>query len=410
MLEKYFKTTLTCERLRRGSVGVHLDAWIDHMSSHGYAWFTIKLYVGWLVHFGRWLDRSRIALADVDDETIARFASHLRRCRCKGEYRGIRCAHGPEVIAGAVRLLEFARHIGLARPPAPPEVPSVIVAFEEWMRAHRGTAPRTLADYRLYVTRLLESGIRVEDLHAEQLRDHVLRMAQPRRAQAKVMVRALRMFVRFLVATGRTDAHLDGAIPSVAYWRLATLPVHLAASDIQRMVASCPATPIGRRDRAVVLLLSRLGLRRGDLAALRIDDLDWANGRVHVRGKAVRSVWLPLPQMVGDAILGYLRRGRPRSSSLNVFLRACAPHRPLSSSAFGSVVDRCVRRAGISTPTRGTHMFRHTVASTMLRRGASLDEIGLVLRHESRDTTLQYAKVDTKLLRSIALPWPGSEP
>lgn len=409
MLEDYFKRSKTCERVRRGSVGAHLDGLTDHMSSQGYRWFTIKQYLGACVHFGRWHDRSRSDLAALDEGTIEDFASHLRRCRCRGEYRGNRCGR-EGVIPACHRLLEYLRAVGVALPRKEPAIPEVITAFEEWMRGHRGTADRTLSDYRLYIRELLDTGIALDQLKADQLRGHVLRGATPRRAQAQVMVRALRMFVRFLVATGRSPAHLDGAIPSVACWRLATLPQHVSPSDVKRLVAYCPPTAVGRRDRAVLLLLSRLGLRRGDLAQLKLDDLDWGRGRLRVRGKTARSVWLPVPQQVGDAILDYLRRGRPPTSSRHVFIRACAPHQALSPSGFGTTIERAFRQAGISSSTRGTHMFRHSVATEMLRKGASLDEIGLLLRHTLRETTLQYAKVDVRLLRSIALPWPGATP
>jgi integrase/recombinase XerD len=410
MLDEYFKREKTRERLRRGSLGEHLDALTDHLSSQSYTWFTIKQYLGGIVHFGRWLDRSRSLLEDLDEAVISKFASHLRRCRCRSEYHGARCARSSEVLPACRRVLDYLRQAGVARPPKEPVIPEVIVAFEEWMRGHRGTADRTLADYRYYVTRLLATGVVIHRLGAKQLRDHVLLGSQPRRAQSQVMVRALRMFVRFLVATGRCPAHLDGAVPSVACWRLANLPRHLPASDVRRLVAGCPPTALGRRDRAVLLLLAHLGLRRGDLAALRLGDLDWAHGRLRVRGKTGRSVWLPLPQRVGDAILGYLRRGRPPTASDHVFVRAFAPYRALSASGFSTTTERAFIRADVSSPTKGTHIFRHTAATEMLRRGASLDEIGLLLRHTSRETTLQYAKVDVRLLQSIALPWPETSP
>lgn len=410
MLDEYFKREKTLTRLRRGSLSAHLDALTDHLSLQGYKWFTIKLYLGSVVHFGRWLDRSRILVEDVDETVISKFALHLRRCRCRSEYHGVRCGRSNEVLAACRRVLEYLRQVGVARPREKTVIPEVIVAFEEWMRGHRGTADRTLADYRYYVTRLLATGVVIERLNAKQLRDHVLLGAQPRRAQSQVMVRALRMFIRFLVATGRCAAHLDGAVPSVACWRLATLPRHLAASEVKQLVASCPPTAVGRRDRAILLLLAHLGLRRGDLASLRLGDLDWAHGRLRVRGKTGRSVWLPLPQRVGDAVLGYLRRGRPVTASDHVFVRAIAPYQALSGSGFSAIVEGSFIRADVSSPTKGTHIFRHSAATQLLRRGASLDEIGLLLRHTSRETTLQYAKVDVRLLRSIALPWPGATP
>jgi integrase/recombinase XerD len=410
MLDDYFKTPNTPVRLRLGSIGPHLDGFTSHLAAAGYAWFTIRQYVGGPVHLGRWMDRLRIPVASLDDDVMARFQVHLRRCRCLTQYRGVRSARSDGTVDACLRFLDYLRSVGIARPRAEPELAKPLREFEEWMRTHRGTAERTLSDYRHYISKLLATGVTVEGLDAKQLREHVLKHSQPRRARSQVMVRALRMFVRFLVATGGCKAHLDGAVPSVACWRLSSLPRYLPPADVALVIAACPPTAVGRRDRAVLLLLSRLGLRRGDLCRMRLDDLDWDHGRVRVGGKTGRTVWLPLPQIVGDAIIGYLKHGRPRTTTDHVFVRAFAPYRALDASTFGNITSRAFARAGVSSPSKGTHIFRHTAATDMLRQGASLDEIGLLLRHSSRDTTLQYAKVDVRLLRSIAQPWPGPTP
>jgi site-specific recombinase XerD len=409
MLDDYFKTAATPVRLRASLVGPYLDAFTEHLAGHGYAWFTVRQYIGGPVHLARWMEREHIAVVELDEHVLDRFREHLRRCRCRVKHNGSKAMRGPKALDGCLRFLESLRAAGIARPPEVPELPPEIRAFEEWMRAHRGTAQRTLADYRRHLLVLLGDGLAVEDLDARHLRDHVVRHSQPHRAQALVMVRALRMFVRFLVAVGRCDAHLDRAVPTVAHWRLRSLPSYLPAKEIERVISACSrSTSIGRRDRAIILLLVRLGLRRSDVQTLTLDDIDWKRGRLRVAGKTRRTTWLPLPQEVGDALLSYLKRGRPRSHNERVFLRTVAPYRELSSSGIGRLTSTALARAHVSPQSSGTHLFRHTAATEMLRKGASLDEIGQVLRHVSRDTTMQYAKVDLRTLRAIVLPWPVS--
>ncbi len=199
-------------------------------------------------------------------------------------------------------------------------------------------------------------------------------------------------------------------MPTVPEWRLSSLPRYLEAPDVERVVASCDlSTGHGLRDHAILLLLSRLGLRAGDIVAMRVDEIDWLRGRLLVRGKSHREAVLPLPQDVGDALLAYLVRGRPRSDSPRVFLTVLAPTRPFaSSSAVSDVVRFALARAGIrNPPTRGAHLLRHSAATAMLRAGGTLETIATVLRHRSSDTTAYYAKVDVAMLQRIAQPWPG---
>jgi site-specific recombinase XerD len=220
------------------------------------------------------------------------------------------------------------------------------------------------------------------------------------------------MFVRFLITEGQCAVGLDAAIPRVAHWRLAVLPRSLPPHDVERVIASCdPASAVGRRDRAILLLLARLGLRAGDVAHLRLRDINWQEAWIHVRGKSRDAARLPLSQEVGHAIVDYLQRGRPRTKIELVFVRSRAPLRALDShGAVTAIVARALRRAGIPRPSRGAaYLLRHSVATSMLRQGASLQDIGALLRHRSIETTQIYAKVDVTMLQSIAEPWPEVE-
>ena len=224
------------------------------------------------------------------------------------------------------------------------------------------------------------------------------------------MTTALRGYLRFLAARGACCPWLDQAVPTIPQWRLSALPRYLPVADVERLIGSCDLTkPHGIRDRAILLLLARLGLRAGDIVGLRLDDIAWAEGTLRVRGKGRREIRLPLPQDAGDALLDYLERARPPVDDHRIFLRSSAPHRPLgSSSTVSSVVRLALIRAGISgAPSCGANLLRHSAATGMLRAGAALDAIGTVLRHRSADTTAHYAKVDVAMLRQVAQPWPG---
>jgi site-specific recombinase XerD len=216
--------------------------------------------------------------------------------------------------------------------------------------------------------------------------------------------------LRFLIAEGHCRAGLLGAIPVVPHWRLTSLPRYLPPEDVERLIASCdPSSPVGKRDRAILLLLARLGLRAGDIVQMRLPDIDWKGAWVHVSGKNRRQTRLPLTQEVGQAIATYVQSARPRANTDALFLRSRAPFRALGSHCTVSmIVASAFLRAGVKRPGRGAaHLLRHSVASSMLRYGASLQEISVLLRHRSIETTQIYAKVDVTALRQIAQPWPG---
>lgn len=251
-------------------------------------------------------------------------------------------------------------------------------------------------------------GLWLEKLDVTAVSEFVL--GEARRScvgSAKCMVTRLRALLRFLHVEGEIEYPLADAVPSVAGWRLAGLVKALDARSVARLLASCDRrTRVGRRDLAIITMLSRLGLRAGEVAALQLRDVDWRAGEVMVRGKGSRQERLPLPVDVGETLAGWLARGRPRRESVFVFTRVRAPYGGLSAGAVSQIVRRACRRAGL--PLVGAHRLRHTAATEMLRAGGSLTEVGQVLRHRGRDVTSIYAKVDRLALAAVVMPWPGA--
>jgi site-specific recombinase XerD len=286
----------------------------------------------------------------------------------------------------------------------------LIIEFSHWLEVHRGAAPPTRKQYCRCARELLKAlGDDPSRWTPQQVRAFFL--GRPERASANTLekqVTGARAFLRYLVAQGHCRSALDQAVPRLARWRLASLPLSLSVEQVERLLAACEGASLRRiRDRAVLLLLLRLGLRAGDVARMRLSDLDWDNATVRVSGKGRYEVTLPLPQEVGDALLDYLQC-RPRFTRTDrVFVSNIASFAPFTSSdAVGSVVKRALARAGVTTSAKGAHLLRHTAATHMLRQGVPLEQIGSVLRHRGVDTTAYYAKVDETLLGRVVQPWP----
>jgi site-specific recombinase XerD len=290
-----------------------------------------------------------------------------------------------------------------------------VQTFERYLREERGLAKATILNYlgfirsflndrfgdKRVILRSLSSSDVVKFVQSEVPRLHLKR--------AKLLTTALRSFLQFARYRGHITQDLTGAVPLVANWSMTSIPRAIPEDQVEHLLASIKRdTAIGRRDYAILLLLARLGLRSSEVVFLELDDIDWKAGRLSVCGKSGRQIELPLPAGVGEAIVAYLRDGRPRSACRRVFLRGRAPIRGfLGQSAIGSLVRHSLERAGIDAPTKGAHQFRHGLATQMLRHGASLTEIGEVLNHRSPETTKIYTKVDLDALRALALPWPG---
>jgi site-specific recombinase XerD len=398
--------------------GPYLDELTIELHGQGFQRWMLRRRIVGAAHISFWNQgERRMTLDQLDEAAVQGFQRHLIACRCPRPFR--QSKHGDVcAVAGALALVCFLREKSVISSPtssSPVEKqPALVRGFSEWMRQRRGLKATTLRGYNRVIGKALEAlGTAPGRYTAESLRAFVLRetLRTSSRHRGKQTTTAMRAFVRYLIAEGLCRPGLDDAIPTVAVWRQERLPRFLPAADVDRMIRVCDEdTPVGLRDRAVLLLLSRLGLRAGDIRGMRIGDLDWRDGSVRVSGKAHVEVRLPLTQEVGNAVLQYLQRGRPPANTDWMFLRMLAPWKRLALSSVSALVGRAMDKAGVESRYRGAHVLRHSAATEMLRQGATLEQIGVVLRHQYLDTTAHYAKVDVERLREIALPWPEVTP
>jgi len=398
-----------------GCVEPYLEGFAAELISVGYTLLPIRDYMRSAAHLGRWMDSRNIGIERLREQTIVKFARH--KCECPfARPHGRRPSH--RYVMRVRRFVEYLSRLGVAPSLAvllPESVPMPLEGFRCWLTYHRGVKAPTAERYQRLIEKMLPAlGCDPAAYDAALVRQALLRQInQLSRGYAKTYVIALRAFLRFLATYGRCQPHLDRAVPTIPEWKLSSLPRYLEMDDIDRMIASCDLSkPHGVRDCAILLLLARLGLRAGDITAMRLNDLDWDAGTVRVLGKGRKEVRLPLPQDAGEAVINYVTTVRPSTDIAHVFLCANAPLRPITnSSTISCVVRRALKRAGIANPpSMGAHLLRHSAATAMLRSGASLDMIATVLRHESSETTAHYAKVDIGLLRQIAQPWPEGAP
>ena len=411
MLSKCFTCPIRLQQLRNSPGQAALEGFADQLWQTGYARTVAQKHIGIAEHFVEWADRQDIEAAALNESSIDSFNRHLGRCRCQ---RPCHRSYALHLQNSSTRLfLGYLRGTGItpraSRQATDPE-PALFHAFNQWMRQQRGTCNDSLRSYGYSIRDLLKTlGDDPGRFDAQRLRDFVLERCQRSGPGArKSCITGIRMFLRFLIAEGKCRPGLNGCIPTMAHWRLSSLPRYLQPEHVERVIESCDrATSLGRRDRAMVLLLARMGLRAGDVACLRLEDIDWEKAWIQVSGKSRRQTQLPLTQEVGDALIAYLK-GRPGSMSDALFVRHRAPFHPFRTrSAVSMIVTRAMHRAGVACPSRGAaHLFRHSAATSMLGHGASLQDIGTILRHRSVQTTTIYAKVDIAALLTIAQPWP----
>jgi integrase/recombinase XerD len=358
-----------------------------------------------MAHVSRWLAGEGLDAGGLTPEATERFLAHRRAV-------GYVLYRSPKALGP---LLGFLRRAGAA-PEAPSPVPAgpadaLLDRYRRYLMTERGLAAETAAGYaakvRAFAVGRVDRGL--AGVTAAEVTAFVVETCPSmRKGTAKLTVTALRSLLGWLHLTGEIPAPLAWAVPAVASWRLAALPVPLDPAQVQAMLDGCDTgTAAGRRDRAMLTLLARLGLRAGEVAALSLDDIDWRAGEITVTGKGRRSERLPLPADAGEAIASYLRDGRPGpvEGARHVFLRVRAPHRRLTSTGVSQAVFAAGHRAGIEGVF--AHRLRHSAATGMLRAGASLPEVGQVLRHRRLLSTAIYAKADVPSLRALAPPWPA---
>jgi integrase/recombinase XerD len=413
MLTTYLQYAVTLAHYRSPPAGPHLDAFIGWLDARGYQRRRIQHLLRGAHRFSHWAHGAGLCLQDLNTTALGPYGQHLQGLH-RLRYPSGRLSH---LMVGARHLVTFLDTMGLVAPVAsvapPPSAPELLGAFRHWMSTHRGTTAATRTGYRPTITALLQTlGDAPEGFDATTLRAFGLVRAQGGGiGRATTVVTAVRMFLRCLIAIGRCPPGLDHALPTIAQWRLASLPTYLPIEAVARVLAICDlATSIGVREHAVLLLLARLGLRAGDVAALQWHDIAWQDGTLWVAGKNRRQTRLPLPQAVGEAILAYAADHRSRFPSPSVFLTTTAPLRPLSPKAVTTIAARALSRAHVESPTPGAHVLRHSAATPLLRQGVSLPSIGAVLRHASVETTALDAKVDMGLLQEVARSWPEVTP
>ena len=404
MLTTYFKHPFTLRKLRSDPAGPYLDDFASQLTQVGYCRDRIRDYLRGAGRFSTWAQSDGLAADALDSQALAQFRRFLdsqdRLRYRRGEYS--------DTFVGARHFVGFLQARGVVPTPAPAVEPELLTEFCHWMHTQRGVTETTLNGYRPALRRLLDAlGEHPEHYTAKQLRGFVLdRTRGHRTSQARTTVTVLRMFLRCLIVQGRCAPDLLFAIPTIAGWRRSSLPSYLSAEEIERVIDTCNCTTaIGARDRAVLLLLARLGLRAGDVAALQLNDIDWEQGLFRVAGKSRRQTALPLPQDVGEALLHYLTNHRPAVDTSHAFITVIAPFVPFSRWVVSTITARALRLAQIDAPSYGAHLLRHSAATAMLRQGTSMEAIGAVLRHTSIETTHVYTKVDVDLLNQVVMPW-----
>ncbi len=394
----YERPPIVADRLRW--LAPHVDGFKTQLEQTGYSEATIVEIVRLLSRWAEWTHAAGFELGTIE----AGFAASA------AVFDGGKTARAPQ--GAAALFLDYLRkEVWRPAPSALVELWPTLAAFRFWMHEQRGVATSTLDTYQTTLIDLLASlGNDPAAYTAAAIRNFVLERAGPHgRGRAQGIAVATRAYLRYLIATGRCPIGRDHAVPGFANWQLSTVPKFLSADDLARVIAACDGEE-RLRDRVVVLLLARLGLRASEVAGLRFTQIDWAAGQLTVNGKSRREERLPLTQEIGDALIAYIEQARPRVPLPQVFLTDAAPVRPLSRVAIKCIVRRALDRAGVTSIHRGAHVLRHTAATAMLRQGVSLAGVGAVLRHRSPSVTALYAKVDIALLSDIAQPWGGRLP
>lgn len=378
------------------------------LSRQGYRPVSAAFQLQLMAHVSRWLageglDASGLAGPRVEQFLVARRAAG---------YTNYRSPRAMAPLLGYLRSVGVAPSVVAAVAATP--VDELLARYRRYLALDRGLAAVTVRCYLEMVSPFLAAragadGLGLARVSAADVNSFVLAESASRsRGSAKLMVTALRSLLGFLHVEGLITESLTGAVPSIAGWRLARLPRALEPGDVARLLATCDReTVVGRRDFAVLVVLVRLGLRRGEVAGLVLENVDWRLGEIEICGKGSRRERLPLPADVGDAIVDYLQDGRPHDAEGRaVFIRVKAPHRALTPGGITQVVIAAGRKAGLGDIA--AHRLRHTAAAAMLRAGAPLTEIGQVLRHRQLATTAIYTKIDRDALRALARPWPGA--
>ena len=411
MNTQLFSNQTLSQHYDAGPLLPHLDEFANVLLGQGYAKYTTIRKIRDISELGQWLQKRHIAIDELNEFCINRFV----------RYRKKRNRLRRNVQSTFKQFIEFLRDNGVLSAFTPEikdsEIQCIENSFAKYLLQERGLNQATVDNYLPTVRRLLtdrfgDRKVIFNELRPRDISAFIIRYAQTMSfSRAQLMASILRSFFRFLHMRGEANTDLSGAIPTVPRWQFSKIPKFLQPEQVKHALQGCDKnTAMGQRNYAILLLLARLGLRAGEITHMELDDILWETGELIVKGKSKREEKLPLPHDVGQAIATYLQDVRPQCSSRRLFINLRAPVRGFSNSAaVCCIVRRALARAGINMDFKGAHLFRHTLAINMLRGGATISEIGEILRHQNPMTTEIYAKVDFKALQAIALPWPGGD-
>ena len=405
MVQTFFERSFAINRLRQGPLAGHIDRLAARLATDGYSRVHRRIQLRLIGHFNRWLEQKDLTVEQIDEQIIERYWRYFMR---KKRVRS-------KDVSAVMKLLDLLREQGVTPGrirPVPTARETLIEKYRRYLCEERDLANGSVRNMVPFVDRFLAqkyprghfdfAALKVGDI-TSFVRKQATELGS---VQAKHMVSSLRSFFRYLRHTGEIDTDLASCVPCVPVYSFSTIPRFLPPGAVERILQRTVGATHGRRDHAVLMLLARLGLRTCEIVSLELEDVDWERGQITVRGKGGR--WSKMPSDVGQAIAAYLQHDRPRCSSRRLFISQRAPITGLQSGcAIVRTVARALNRSGIVSERKGGYLFRHTLATEMLGRGASLREIGELLRHRKAGTTQIYAKVDFRALRDLAQPWPG---
>jgi len=409
MTDQFFLYPKTLEHLHAGPLAVQIDSFAKRLLNQGYAINTCKAKILLVADLSHWIEKKQFQISNLDEKKICEFI----------KYRLIHYRPNRHENPTLRDFLAHLRGAGIVPVPAPTAdntpLGRIESNFARYLEQERGLAQATIDSYipiarRFLCERFGTNIILLGELTPPDITQFILHHAHSDSpSRAKLAVTVLRSFLHFLYQRGQISTDLSKFVPTVANWCLSELPKFLKPEEVERLLQGCDQSrPGGQRDYTILLLLARLGLRSGEVVHMELDDIFWETGEFIVRGKSARQDRLPLPHDVGEALATYLCHGRPRCSSRRVFIRMKAPHQGFSSStAISDIVRRAFARAKLHRKRKGAHLLRHSLATDMLRQGASLTEIGEILRHQLAHTTEIYAKVAVAELKFLAQPWIG---
>ena len=408
MANRFAKDYIVSERCRESVLGTHVNTFMSVVADLGYSPWTMRTKQQLLKNLIKWVRENDIVISNIDESITDRFLLESGR---KGSVR-----RGDDKTLR--RFLDHLRREGAIPHPKPRFNDSPLTHlkshYDGYLLKERGLSTVTGSRYWAYIQKFLcerygNRPIRLYDLCPQDIDRFLLSHAHERTPKAaQLMVSAMRSFLRFLFRYGKTKSDLSMAVPTVPSWRLTEIPKYIKPEEVEFLLENCDrTTSVGRRNYSILLLIAHLGLRAGEIVTLELGDINWRASELTIQGKGRFCDRLPLPQRVGEALAVYLKNDRPKCSTRRVFVRTRAPYRGFKdSTTVSTIVRRTVEKSGLNTPSKGAHLFRHSLATGMLHKGASMAEIGELLRHRSPNSTEIYAKVDIEGLRSIVRIWP----